>query len=76
MSLREDLINDLRGYNIWKVDVDREVHVKGSPAIKVTIYTTTHDPHEFTFAKANQMTTRHMCNVIRSYLKHRVEVAV
>lgn len=76
MSLREDLLGGLKGYNIWKIDVDREVVIKGSPAIRVTIYTTTHNPHEFTFAKANQMTTQHMLSVVKSYLEHRVEVAV
>jgi hypothetical protein len=76
MSLREDLLHTLKGYNIWKIDVDRDVHVKGSPSIKVTIYTTTHNPHEFTFADANKMTTQHMTSVIKSYLEHRVEVAV
>lgn len=76
MSLREDLFHTLQGYNVWKIDVDREVVVKGSPAIKVTIYTTTHNPHEFTFAKANQMTTQHMSKVMKSYLEHRVEVTV
>lgn len=74
MSLREDLLHTLPGYKIWKIDVDRDVYVKGNPAIKVTIYTTTHNPHEFTFAKANQMTTQHMSSVIKSYLEHRVEV--
>ena len=76
MSLRDDLFHTLSGYNVWKIDVDREAVVKGNPAIKITIYTTTHNPHEFTFAKANQMTTQHMTSVIRSYLEHRVEVAV
>lgn len=76
MSLREDLMTGLPGFNIWKVDIDRDLHVKGQPAIKVTIYTTTHNPHEFTFAKANQMTTQHILSVIRSYLEHRVEVKV
>lgn len=76
MSLREDLLHTLKGYNIWKIDVDRQVYVKGQPAIKVTIYTTTHNPHEFTFADANKMTTQHMTQVIKSYLEHRVEVAV
>lgn len=76
MSLRDDLFHALRGYNVWRIEVDREAVVKGNPAIKVTIFTTTHDPHEFTFAKANQMTTQHMTKVIRSYLEHRVEVAV
>lgn len=75
MSLREDLLHTLGGYNIWKIDVDRQVYVKGQPAIKVTIYTTTHDPHEFTFADANKMTTRDMTGVIKSYLQHRVEVS-
>lgn len=72
MSLREDILHSLPGFHIWKVDVDREATVKGNPATKVTIYTTTHDPHEFTFAKANQMTTHHMVSVIKSYLQHRV----
>lgn len=76
MSLREDLLNGLPEYNIWKIDVDREVHIKGQPAVKVTVFTTTHNPHEFTFAKANQMTSQHMLSVIKSYLKHRVEVSV
>jgi len=76
MSLREDLLNGLRGYNIWKIDVDRNIHVKGNPAIKITIFTTTHNPHDFIFTKAHQMTTRHMMSVIRSYLEHRVEAAV
>jgi hypothetical protein len=76
MSLREDLLHTLGGYNIWKIDVDRQVYVKGQPAIKVTIYTTTHDPHEFTFADANKMTTRDMTGVIKSYLQHRARVVV
>lgn len=76
MSLREDLLHTLQGHNIWKIDVDRDVHVKGNPAIKVTIYTTTHNPHEFTFADANKMTTQHMSSVIRSYLEHRTGAAV
>jgi hypothetical protein len=76
MSLREDLLHTLKGYNIWKIDVDRNARVKGQPAIKLTIYTTTHNPHEFTFADANKMTTQHMSSVVKSYLEHRVEVAV
>lgn len=76
MSLREDLLNELRGFNIWKVDIDREAVVKGQPAIRITVFTTTHNPHEFTFAKANQMTTQHIASVIRSYLEHRMKVAV
>jgi hypothetical protein len=76
MSLKDDLLNGLKEFKVWRIDIDRDVYVKGQPAIKVTIYTTTHNPHEFTFAKANQMTTQHMLSVIRSYLEHRVEVAV
>lgn len=76
MSLREDLLYTLKGYNIWRIEVDRNSHVKGQPVIKVTIYTTTHNPHEFTFADANKMTTQHMTSVIKSYLEHRVEAAV
>lgn len=76
MNFKDDLLYELRDYHVWKIDVDREISVKGQPAIRVIVYTTTHNPHEFTFAKANKMTSEHMIAVIKSYLAHRLETAV
>lgn len=69
-SMRNTILNGLMGYAVYKVEVDRDSDISGTPAIKVTVHRADgRDAHEFQFAKANLMTASNMLDVIKSYLR-------
>lgn len=71
-SFKDELYNGLQGHGVKYITVDRDAEISGAPATHVVVFATDRSaPHEFSFAKANQMTAEHMAKVIVSYLRNR-----
>lgn len=72
MSFKEEVYEAVKGHGVKYIDVDREAVVNGVPSVLVKVFATDRtDAHEFTFAKANQMSAEHIGKVITSYLRNR-----
>jgi hypothetical protein len=74
-TFKDDLYTALDGHGVKYINVNRDASVKGSPSIKIDIFTAgegdMHKRHMFTFDKANHMTAEEIAKVIKSYLRNR-----
>jgi hypothetical protein len=75
MTRKQEVLEGLKDYNVYKLEIDRDAELKGNPATKYCVFmnnpkgiNTGKLMSEFYIADINKMSTEDLVKVFKSYI--------